>query len=129
MRRLSSLSPQPAELPRSLPPSAAIGVGRSRTAMASGVPNPLPFRPRSFTSARLACHWSKSSPSFELDASGVGRRCEDEHSFPAVGSTNVGCSNARPRRVVPDLGQVPENSSEAQGTVPCDVLQDDEPGS
>lgn len=42
--------------------------------------------------------------------------------------TDIGRTNARPLRIEPELGQVSENSSEAQGKVASDVLQIDESG-
>ena len=53
-------------------------------------------------------------------ATGVGH---NEDSVAEVRGTNGGCRNALPFAVVPELGQVSENSSEAQGKVPWHVLQ------
>lgn len=39
--------------------------------------------------------------------------------------SNVGRTNASPLRIEPEVGQLPENASEAQGKVPSDVLQQD----
>jgi hypothetical protein len=43
--------------------------------------------------------------------------------------TNVGSSNALPLRVIPDLGQVSENSLHSPSKQSCDVLHDDVAGS
>jgi hypothetical protein len=55
------------------------------------------------------------------DATDVGSNGEQSPS--EVRCTDCGRRYAEPFRVVPDLGQVSEYSSEAQGKVPWDVLQ------
>lgn len=59
-------------------------------------------------------------------ACGVGH---DEDPVTAVRGADGGSRYAVPFRVVPDLGQVSEYSSEPQGKVPCDVFQQDPSGS
>ena len=54
---------------------------------------------------------------------------DDPDSVTEVRGTNGCRGNALPLRVIPELGQVSEYSSEPQGKVPCDVLQQDETGS
>jgi hypothetical protein len=55
--------------------------------------------------------------------------CNNENPVTEVRGTDGGCGYAVPFRIEPELGQVAEYSSEAQGKVPWDVLQDREPRS
>jgi hypothetical protein len=57
---------------------------------------------------------------------GVG---SEEDALPAVGGADVGCSNADPLRVVPDVGQVTEDDVDSSNKESWDVLHDDESGS
>ncbi len=59
--------------------SNAVGVGRSRTAMESGMPIPLPLIPRARCWSRLASHRSGLSKSFGAVAAGVGRSRPGDH--------------------------------------------------
>jgi hypothetical protein len=53
---------------------------------------------------------------------------EDEHALSAVGCANVSGAKARPARVIPEAGQVPEYAVESPPAECADVLQDDELG-
>jgi hypothetical protein len=61
-----------------------------------------------------------------LHGRGVGNKPD---STPAMGSPEVGSSNAAILRVIPERGQVAENSSHAASKESCDVLHDDVSGS
>jgi hypothetical protein len=53
-----------------------VGVGSSRTALASGMPIPLPLRPSRFCRSRRACQDCRDSVSLKFPAAGVGSRQE-----------------------------------------------------
>ena len=53
-------------------PSDVVGVSSNCTAIASGIPAPLPLIPFAFTCSIRASHVSACSPSFGSDALGVG---------------------------------------------------------
>src|SRR5712691_3773533 len=68
-------------------------------------------------------------------ATGVGKseQCsglwsvpKDEHPFTSMGRANVGSSYARPHRVIPELGQVPEYAVKPSPPDGGHVLHDDE---
>jgi hypothetical protein len=61
-----------------------------------------------------------------LFAVGVGQEPE---AVPLVWGTHVGCAETPPFRIVPDLGQRPENTVESPVSKGCDVLHDDVTGS
>lgn len=56
---------------------------------------------------------------------GVPRSCDDEQSLASVRGSHVGSSDANPSRVVPDVGQRPENGVESESKVSSHVLQHD----
>jgi hypothetical protein len=67
-------------------------------------------------------------------ADGVGNSvrcgpCDDEDAVAEMRGTDMGRRDAVPLCVVPDAGQVSEYSSEPQGKVPWNVLQEDVSGS
>lgn len=64
------------------------------------------------------------------DLTGVGNNPD---AFPMVGRPELGSSNASPLRIIPQLGQIPENSAKPSAwsftwasKQVCDVLQDEE---
>jgi hypothetical protein len=59
-------------------------------------------------------------------AVGVGH---NPNSIPKLSGTNVGRRYAIPLRVIPERGQVSENSAKVPSKQSCDVLHDDEAGS
>lgn len=63
----------------------------------------------------------------DLAAAGVGSK--DEQSLTSVGGSHVASSNAAPATVIPERGQVPENSSEPHRPMAGHVLQEDVSGS
>ena len=107
-----------------VPPSSAIGVGKSRTTVGS----PGPFRSSCdgadrFRACVVRCSFS--------DARGVGSNGEDP--VTEVRGTEGSSGNAIPDRVVPERGQVPDHRSPHVPSVDSkeirDVLQQDEAGS
>lgn len=54
---------------------------------------------------------------------------EKEDAIPPVCRSNVGSLYARPVRVIPERGQVAENSAKSAAAEGGDVLQDDDLGS
>lgn len=69
--------------------------------------------------------WAAAVPPGSCDA-GVGN---NEQPLAAMRRARVGSSYSRPFRIEPRFGKVGEDSVEAQGKVPCDVLKDAEVGS
>jgi hypothetical protein len=59
--------------------------------------------------------------------------CNDEDALSAVGRTDIGSANARPRRVIPERGQVSQDlgkrSSSVDSKETWDVLHEDVSGS
>jgi hypothetical protein len=66
------------------------------------------------------------SESLNWDAAGVGQPRDEEQSVSTVRGSNVGSADTRPERIVPALGQVPENISHSPSQERCDVLHDDD---
>src|SRR5690606_5279359 len=104
-------------------PSEARGVGqRSASCTASAK-----LRPKSLSSLRMRVSslvpGPADRPSMLL---GVGQY---EHPVSLVRGANGASRYAVPLRVIPALGQVSEYSSDPQGKVPWDVLQEDVAGS
>ena len=103
--------------------------------MASGVPIPLPLRPGFFCRSRRPSQDSTDSPSLNAPATGVGSSRkpgpggwlagEQEEPVTAVAGSHVGCAKAKPRRVVPERGQVGKHSAEAPGAERGDVFHED----
>ena len=95
-------------------PSHAVGVGHCKT-----------WRPSSpFTGTFVM-----SPVSFQSRAVGVPHVGDNPGPVAAVRGANGASWNAVPLRVIPERGQVSENSSEPPSKESCDVLHEDVPGS
>lgn len=105
-----------------------IGVGQSFTAIASGVPMPLPFWPFAFSRARRARKVGGSSPSFETKAFGVGHR-EDEQALALVRRADFRRREESALNLEAQSVKVSPNAlGAARREHPADVLNEDEPG-
>ncbi len=100
----------------------AFGVGHSLTASPSESPKPFPLMPFAFCLSRLSCILFKSAVRPLSTITGVGHNPEP---VAAVRGTNGGSWYAMPLRIVPDRGQVSENSCKPPSKQSCDVLHDD----
>jgi len=94
-------------------PSVAFGVGSIRTATPSGVPCPFPLIPLARFAWRRASQDSSDSPSLCKLADGVGSSPgEYEDPLPFVRCAGFGRGYSDPLRVIPEVGQRPENGSD-----------------
>ena len=92
------------------------------------------FTPNRFLKNRPSKHFSgtfsRLPVSFQSLAVGVGH---DPNSVSLVWCANVGSRYAMPFRIIPDLGQVSENSAKPLSVIPakqhCDVLHERDCGS
>jgi hypothetical protein len=103
----------------------AVGVGR-RTAIANGVPAPLPLMPFAFSLSRLASKDAGSSVKFITAASGVGH---DPDAVSPVRGADGGSWDTVPDRIIPERGKVSANGCHPETKQAWDVLHDDETGS
>jgi hypothetical protein len=100
--------------------------GKRRAASPSDIPKPFPLIPRAACFSRRACIFARSVVSPVSIVAGVGH---DPDSVASVRRTNGARWYAMPLRVIPDLGQGPENNVQPSTKQRCHVLQDDDAGS
>src|SRR5690606_27397775 len=101
-------------------PFCALGVGNNSPVSSACKASSRLFD-RAGSRYRFPCG-PRPSPSL---ACGVGSPGNDEQPGPLVGCPDVGGSKQAPLRIEPEVGQVPENSVEAEAEMAPDVLQHD----